>query len=152
MYRLTRMQHWYYLESGNQALVELIPDAASDSFSILLIRGNCSEYECIAQYSSNDPKIIFHLEDSYEYYISIYGNIFSENIASFSLQCGDAAVNDTCGTAIELNCPQTVNVPLYLATKDENPVCHQEKPITLVQGGRFRTGLKFATYRCLTSL
>ncbi len=122
---LPRMQHWYYLESGNQALVELIPDVASDSFSILLIRGNCSEYECIAQYSSNDPKIIFHLEDSYEYYISIYGNIFSENTALFSLQCGDAAVNDTCGAAIELNCPQTVNVPLYLATKDENPVCHQ---------------------------
>lgn len=120
---LPRMQHWYYLESGNQALIELIPDVASDSFSILLLRGNCTEYECIAQYSSNDPKIIFHLEENYEYYISIYGNIFSENTATFSLQCGDAAVNDTCGAAIELNCPQTVNVPLYLATKDDVLLC-----------------------------
>lgn len=121
---LARTQHWYYLETSGQPLVEVVPDVQSDSFKILLIRGNCDTYECIAQYSSNDAKITFTLDESYDYYIAIYGNVFDEGTARFSLQCGDFAVNDNCGNGVVLNCPQTINVPLYLASGEAATDCH----------------------------
>ena len=120
---LARTQHWYYLQNAGQPLVELVPDAVTDSFKILLIRGNCDTYECIAQYSSNDEKIIFNLDELYDYYIAIYGNVFDEGTARFSLQCGDLAVNDRCDGSVVLNCPQSVNVPFYLASPENLPAC-----------------------------
>ncbi|MFN8318941.1 MAG: hypothetical protein U0V54_05900 [Saprospiraceae bacterium] len=85
---MARTQHWYYLQNAGQPLVELVPDAVTDSFKILLIRGNCDTYECIAEYSSNDEKIIFNLDELYDYYVAVYGNVFDQGTARYSLQCG----------------------------------------------------------------